>query len=357
MPHNDDVYLKVSEEGGDSQRVGNVRIFKLGATLIGGACLGACLAFLILSNTGSVTKATDLIGMPTSLRASAAYNKIGPAAAYNKLADLPAGIPGPRGQKWKELGLASLENANRCDRDISAQANPRLMAAVANMDPEDQVIIQAVTKRVSAMQTKILKKSPAKAAPGGGRGGLIMSLPGLVAPVKGLWDPFGLSVNLNDGELLFFREAEIKHGRVCMLAAAGIWVQENFHPLFGGDIDVPAINSIGVADIALFWPALFVALGALELPGLSRIDYGAESLGFQPSLAAGEEPGAIGFDPLGLSKDGDPEKLLDYQNKELLHGRLSMIGAAGMIAQELLTQSKLNEGGIFNEVINNPGYS
>jgi len=217
------------------------------------------------------------------------------------------------------------------------------------------VFIQAATRKVQQMGTRLLNKPQQRAAPG--RGGLIDSLPGQVAPVKGLWDPFGLSANLNDGELLFFREAEITHGRVCMVAALGFWTQENFHPLFGGDIDVPAINSIGVPDLALFWPALFVAIGALELPRLGRIDYAAESAGFQPSLAAGEEPGAIGFDPLGLAPKDDPEKLLDYQNKELLHGRLSMIAAAGMIAQELLTQSKLNEGGIFNEVINNPGLS
>jgi hypothetical protein len=36
-----------------------------------------------------------------------------------------------------------------------------------------------------------------------------------------------------------WREAELKHGRVAMLAAVGMTIQEQFHPFFGlGDVDV-----------------------------------------------------------------------------------------------------------------------
>merc|ERR1712196_652613 len=50
--------------------------------------------------------------------------------------------------------------------------------------------------------------------------------------------------------------------------------------------------------------------------------------------------GDLGFDPLGL-KPTDPKKLKDMQAKELNNGRLAMIAAAGMIAQEVATDSKL----------------
>jgi len=40
---------------------------------------------------------------------------------------------------------------------------------------------------------------------------------GATAPM-GYFDPLGLSVDVSVGRLLFFREAELKHGRVCMLA-------------------------------------------------------------------------------------------------------------------------------------------
>merc|ERR1712224_800128 len=38
------------------------------------------------------------------------------------------------------------------------------------------------------------------------------------------------------GQALFYREVELKHGRVAMLAALGFLVGEQYHPLFGGDI-------------------------------------------------------------------------------------------------------------------------
>jgi light-harvesting complex I chlorophyll a/b binding protein 1 len=57
-------------------------------------------------------------------------------------------------------------------------------------------------------------------------------------------------------------------------------------------------------------------------------------------IRADHEPGDLGFDPLGL-KPTDPAELKEMQTKELNNGRLAMIAAAGMIAQELATGNKL----------------
>merc|ERR1719506_2412552 len=67
------------------------------------------------------------------------------------------------------------------------------------------------------------------------------SLPGVTAPL-GFFDPMGFcsAEDITEGKIKFYREVELKHGRVGMLAALGFLVGENFHPLFGGDIDVPA---------------------------------------------------------------------------------------------------------------------
>ena len=47
-------------------------------------------------------------------------------------------------------------------------------------------------------------------------------------------------------------------------------------------------------------------------------------------------PGDLGFDPLGL-KPTDPAELRIMQEKELSHGRLGMLAAAGFLAQEAVT--------------------
>lgn len=56
----------------------------------------------------------------------------------------------------------------------------------------------------------------------------------------GFFDPAGFSKEASEGRIKFYREVEIKHGRVAMLAALGFPIAEIYHPLFGGDIDVPS---------------------------------------------------------------------------------------------------------------------
>merc|ERR1711948_73893 len=51
---------------------------------------------------------------------------------------------------------------------------------------------------------------------------------GITAPL-GFFDPAGFSKN---GNIAVYRNAELKHGRVCMLATLGMVVSEKFHPFF-----------------------------------------------------------------------------------------------------------------------------
>merc|ERR1712176_1023880 len=103
-------------------------------------------------------------------------------------------------------------------------------------------------------------------------------------PPFGYWDPFGLAAQASEGQLAYFREAELKHGRVCMVASLGFFVQERFHPLFGGDIDVPALQALGQTELQLFWHAVLAAAGGIELAtGVGRSE-GDDSAGFTSSL-------------------------------------------------------------------------
>merc|ERR1719243_555929 len=78
---------------------------------------------------------------------------------------------------------------------------------------------------------------------------------GVTAPL-GLFDPLGFTTSSSEGKLLFYREVEIKHGRVAMLASLGFLVGEQFHPLFGGDIDVPSLVAFQATPLQNFWQAL-----------------------------------------------------------------------------------------------------
>merc|ERR1719201_3248593 len=53
----------------------------------------------------------------------------------------------------------------------------------------------------------------------------VQSLPGILDPT-GFFDPANLAADASPSELKRYREAELTHGRVAMLAAAGMIVQE-----------------------------------------------------------------------------------------------------------------------------------
>mmetsp|Transcript_39636 Transcript_39636/g.40226 ORF Transcript_39636/g.40226 Transcript_39636/m.40226 type:complete len:211 (-) Transcript_39636:124-756(-) len=165
----------------------------------------------------------------------------------------------------------------------------------------------------------------------------IDDLPGALAPV-GFFDPLGFAEKADDSTLLRYREAEITHGRVAMLAAVGFLVGEKVEGssfLFDAQIKGPAISHLAQVP-AGFWVILVVAIGASE-------EYRARVAFVEPGDVAVDQPGKmrddhypgdIGFDPLGL-KPEDPEEFNIMVTKELQHGRLAMLATAGFMAQEL----------------------
>merc|ERR1719174_125759 len=173
------------------------------------------------------------------------------------------------------------------------------------------------------------------------------SLPGVTGPF-GFFDPMGFcsAEDITEGKIKFYREVELKHGRVGMLAALGFLVGENFHPLFGGDIDVPAYLAFQQTPLQQFWPAVVLAIAIPEIFSVFSFKTPAlfaqkgEEGGMPWEFKSDFKSGDLGFDPLGL-KPTDPAELKEMQTKELQNGRLGMIAAAGMIAQELASHEKL----------------
>ena len=131
-----------------------------------------------------------------------------------------------------------------------------------------------------------------------------------------------------------YREAELTHGRVGMLASLGFLVQEKFHPLFSGD-GGPAIQQIPNLP-PFMWFAMTLGIGIVE--GY-RVNVGWSSPNepnhvFQ-KLRADYVPGDLGFDPRPQARG--PGRVREMQTKELQNGRLAMLAAAGFMAQEAVS--------------------
>ncbi len=123
-----------------------------------------------------------------------------------------------------------------------------------------------------------------------------------------------------------------------MLAALGFLVAENFHPLFGGEIDVPSYIAFQETPLQTFWPAVVFVVSIFEVFSVFTFQ---NPFGSQPwTISLDHEAGDFGFDPLGL-KPTNPAELKEMQTKEINNGRLAMIGIAGMVVQELVSGEKL----------------
>ena len=163
------------------------------------------------------------------------------------------------------------------------------------------------------------------------------TMPGALDPV-GFFDPLGFAEKAPPATLKRYREAEITHGRVSMLAVVGFLVGEKVEGssfLFDASIRGPAITHLAQVP-ALFWAGLAIAIGAVEQ---RRAEIGwvdpSEVPVDQPGLLRDDYvPGDLGFDPLGL-KPTDPDEYDIMATKELQNGRLAMLAAAGFMAQEL----------------------
>jgi len=157
-------------------------------------------------------------------------------------------------------------------------------------------------------------------------------LPGAIAPL-GYFDPLGFCNGRDLGGVKRFREAEIMHGRVAMMATVGYLIGESTPTITYG-FTIPhtiANNQIPEVPGTVLFP-FFLAINIAEA---LRASIGWVEPGLGPLFTLREKyyPGDIGFDPLGL-KPKTAEDFANMQAKELSNGRLAMLAAAGMCVQE-----------------------
>mmetsp|Transcript_11561 Transcript_11561/g.15913 ORF Transcript_11561/g.15913 Transcript_11561/m.15913 type:complete len:228 (-) Transcript_11561:307-990(-) len=144
------------------------------------------------------------------------------------------------------------------------------------------------------------------------------------------FDPLNLAAGASPETLNWYRAAELKHARICMLAALGLSVQPVFHlpdAVFDSTLGFGVVTKLYTERPEAIWQIL-LALSAIE----------TSSLFYKNGQGSA---GDLGFDPLNLQvklglKD-DAAKLSEMQLRELKNGRLAMIGTSALLLQEYVT--------------------
>merc|ERR1719420_247374 len=139
------------------------------------------------------------------------------------------------------------------------------------------------------------------------------------------FDPLQLAGD--SATLAFYREAEVKHARLAMLAAFGWPVSEilNFGKLLNGDGRAPSLLNGGLENVnAVYWGLVLAIAIYWEGQGLDK------QFGKQDTYL----PGMLGFDP--LSRDSP-----SMRNAEITNGRVAMVAITAYALEEALTKAPI----------------
>jgi len=213
---------------------------------------------------------------------------------------------------------------------LYASSRPQQGAALAGFtgrsQPKSSVARQAESGYKMSPAVPFLPMSPA--------------LEGLPGEEEG-FDPMGFSLAI---DIRWLREAELKHGRVAMLATVG-WITTDLGLRVPGDAF--QISTIEAHDAMVKFgsmPQILVWLGYLELFGFLAIINMQEG-------KTDRKPGDFGLRGF-YPKDAKGQ--YEMQVKELRNGRLAMLAFSGIVTVGVLTQEKWP---FFDAVVNATGRS
>jgi hypothetical protein len=147
------------------------------------------------------------------------------------------------------------------------------------------------------------------------------------------FDPFNFSSD--ESALTWYRDSEIRHSRIAMLAVVGWPLAELFHksiassfhlqPMLAQSDRVPSVLNGGLGMTSpLFWVAAISATAALEFISIKNND----------------SNGDYGFDLLQLSGKSERQKFF-MKEAEIFNGRLAMLAITGFAIQEFLTDTSV----------------
>ena len=171
---------------------------------------------------------------------------------------------------------------------------------------------------------------------------------GIQAPV-GFFDPLGFASDADDATLAWYRHAELKHGRVAMLAFVGFCVQSMGVHTPG--LYLSTSKGLKFEDLPtnplMAWDALPLYGKAQILAMIGWFEWWGE-FGLDTHYMKGGKPGVYPdnmwaphptppfngklWDPLGFMSKLSEEQKATKRNSELANGRLAMIGTMSLVA-------------------------
>lgn len=155
------------------------------------------------------------------------------------------------------------------------------------------------------------------------------------------FDPLNCATDI--ATLKKYREAEIKHGRLAMLATVGWPISELFHPylseitqntnILSVNNKVPSILNGGLEKInPIFFMSIIVFTSTIESISLNK----DSSNYFDDRI-----PGDYGFDPLNFYNNKGEFTKRNLELKELNNGRLAMLAITYFAFNEFITNNPI----------------
>ena len=134
-------------------------------------------------------------------------------------------------------------------------------------------------------------------------------------------------------KLAFFREAEVKHARLAMLAAAGWPLAELLNEPLSGAVGLPSVLAAGGRAPSVLNGGLG-AVSSVYWAGILGLAIFVESKSLDQQLNIGKRaldylPGMMGLDPLGMDSQS-------MRTAEIQNGRVAMIAITAFVLEEAL---------------------
>jgi len=186
---------------------------------------------------------------------------------------------------------------------------------------------------------------------------------GVTRPFEAGFDPLGFASRANAEEMFKFREAELKHGRVAMLALPGFLISESFHPFFPNlpkwEFSIFALqDTLEKPEALVAFAGALLAIGAFEARSFKAFEEPTGAIGSSSGtffkMKQVEEvegytivPGAPLQAGPWTADNLSPDEFYAKQNAELNNGRLAMIAVLLVVLEEVIFKLPAGEVAAF----------